>query len=106
MKVISIAQYNCSQAPSGKGLTVFKTEDGWLWLRALVKREGFKTPFGSLKEIEVSQGLSNLKLISEKSISVDIGESLMSISELNPLGLELTDGMNVDLDSELVDDED
>lgn len=105
MKVLSIAQYNCSQAPSGKGLTVFKTEDGWLWLRALVKREGFKTPFGSLKEIEVSQGLSNLKLISEKNIDIEIGESLMSISDLNPLGLELTSGMDLDLDSELADDD-
>ncbi len=106
MKVISIAQYSCSQAPSEKVLTIFQTEDNWLWLRAFVKREGFKTPFGSLGEIEVSQGLSDLKLISEKKISIDIGEPLMSISELNPLGLELTDGMNVDLDSELVDDED
>lgn len=106
MRIISIEQYSCSQAPKGKCVTVLKTEDNWLWLKALVTREGFKTPFFSLKEIEISQGVSELKLISQKTISIDIGELLMSISKLNPLGLELTKGMNVDLDSELVDDED
>lgn len=105
MRIISIEQYSCSQAPKGKFLTVLKTEDNWLWLKALVKIEGFKTPFFSLREIEVSQGLSDLKLVSQKTISVDIGELFMSISVLNPLGVELTKGMNISLDSELVDDE-
>ncbi len=34
------------------------------------------------------------------------GKSVSSLSTLNPIGLELTTGMDVDLDSELLDDED
>lgn len=72
MKIISIAQYSCEEAPAGKGVTIFKTQDGWYWLKALVESEGFSTPFGSVNEIALSQNLTNLKLLMEKDVSIEI----------------------------------
>ncbi|PNI06254.1 hypothetical protein C1N32_04455 [Vibrio diazotrophicus] len=72
MKIISIAQYSCEEAPDGKVVTIFKTQDGWFWLKPLVDTEGFSTPFGSVNEIAVSQNLSNLKLLIEKDVSIEV----------------------------------
>lgn len=72
MKIISIAQYSCEEAPEGKGLTIFRTQDGWYWLKALVETEGFATPFSSVNEVAVSQNLTNLKLLMEKKVSIEI----------------------------------
>lgn len=72
MKIVSIAQYACKEAPEGKALTIFKTQDGWYWLKALVEIEGFSTPFSSVNEIALSQNLTNLKLLMEKDVSIEI----------------------------------
>lgn len=58
----------------GKEVTIFKTQDGWFWLKPLVETEGFSTPFGSVNEIAVSQILTNLKLLMEKDVSIEICE--------------------------------
>ncbi|MDG3085287.1 hypothetical protein P7F88_03880 [Vibrio hannami] len=66
MKIVSVAQYTCEQAPCGKAITIYESEGGWLWLKALVDVEGFKTAFGSIDEIALSQGFVNMRLIHSK----------------------------------------
>jgi len=56
--------YASESMPPEKCLYVLQDNSGWLYINQLVKREGLKTPFSSIEEIEIYLKLK-LKLLKE-----------------------------------------
>ncbi len=54
---VELLVFTSDEIPANKVLRVFKDANGFLYLASLVKREGLKTPFSSIEEIELFIGI-------------------------------------------------
>ena len=48
--------FTSDKRPPTQGFVVFQDRSGWFYLKKLVEREGLKTPFTSIEEIEMFLG--------------------------------------------------
>ncbi|GAB3535106.1 hypothetical protein [Photobacterium alginatilyticum] len=60
------------KSPEGKAITIFQCDSGWFWLKALVDTEGFHTPFRTIDEIALSQGLIDMRLLHVKKVPFEV----------------------------------
>lgn len=58
MRIVKASVYRSPNRSPEQGVVVFEDSDGWLYLKALVKLEGFTTSFFSLEEVEACVGES------------------------------------------------
>jgi hypothetical protein len=68
MKFVKALYFTSPSTPAGKAILVFQDQEGWLYLRSLLKEEGPATPFFSVEELEVALG-EKLTLAKEKSLN-------------------------------------
>lgn len=64
MRFVKALFFTSPSTPPGKAILVFRDEQGWLYLKWLLDREGPATPFFSVEEIEVAIG-EKLTLVRE-----------------------------------------
>lgn len=69
MRFIKAHVFRSDLMPPGKALVVYEDDDGWFYLKALVKLEGPATPFSSIAEIEA---YVDRKLKLDFSVELDV----------------------------------
>ena len=59
-------------APAGKGVALYQDIDGFYYLVARVRKEGFCTPFASLKDIELVHDVQFTGELFTKEVDWDV----------------------------------
>ncbi|AFU97816.1 hypothetical protein [Simiduia agarivorans] len=72
MKLVKLIQCKCSETPPEQGIRVLQDEDGFYWLEPRVKAEGYRTPFIDLAELALAHDLTNIHVVTESAISIDV----------------------------------
>ncbi len=75
-KLVKFCQYTCDQSPKGKCIRIYQDEAGWYYLHWLIRVEGFRTPFSSIEEIALSQGVTGMEVLSELELTEKMFESI------------------------------
>ena len=71
-KLVKLYQYTCDQAEEGKCIRLYQDEAGWYYMHAFIPMEGFHTPFSSIEEIVLSQGLTGMKKTTELEVTEEM----------------------------------
>lgn len=72
MKLVKLLQCTCKEAPPMQGIRVLQDDDGFYWLARRVEAEGYRTPFIDLAELALAHDLTNIEVVTESKISIDV----------------------------------